>query len=297
MPVIEVRNLTKYYGKHIGIENISLRIERGEIFGFLGPNGAGKTTTIRLLMQLLNPDSGSISIFGKPQKKNAFSYRGQIGYLPGEFKAYSAMSGFGFLEYFSRYRNRPPKLRSDLIEQLNITSEDLKKRIKNLSHGIRQKLGLILAMEHNPDLLILDEPTLGLDPLMQEVFYQIIKDFQQKEKTVFISSHILSEIEKICMRVAIIREGKLAVIETLENLKRKKQRHMIIRFKDPQPNQVYQISGTKLIARDNNLCTYLVESDLPVLFKTLASLPVEDIIFPEARLEDVFNAYYKNESA
>lgn len=185
MAVITVSRLTKYYSKNLGIEDVTFSVEQGEIFGFLGPNGAGKTTTIRLLIDLLRPNSCSIELFGMPLKRNQVELRERIGYLPGDFSPYGDLSVARFLNYMAKFRSRPPELRQSLLDKLNITDYNLSQKIKHLSHGTRQKIGIVFAMEHNSDLAILDEPTSGLDPLVQEAFYEILWEFQSNGKTIF----------------------------------------------------------------------------------------------------------------
>jgi ABC-2 type transport system ATP-binding protein len=291
MAVIEVSELTKYYGEVVGIRDVNFTVEQGEVFGFLGPNGAGKTTAIRLLMQLLNPDNGRIALFGMNADKAHKKLRERIGYLPGDFQPYGEMTVERFLKYMAKYRSRPPKLRQQLIEKLNITSQDLSKIIKHLSHGNSQKLGLVFALEHEPDLAILDEPTLGLDPLMQEAFYQILQEFQQKGKTIFLSSHIMPEVQKICQRVAIIRDGELVTVETLENLKRKSRRRLIVKFQ--KQIDAPKLPGTQLLKQKGNQCIYLIEGNIHSVILSLTKLPIEDFIYPEAELEDIFLDYYQ----
>lgn len=294
MHVIEVSNITKYYGKNLGVKDISFSVDQGEVFGFLGPNGAGKTTTIRLLLQLLRADSGVIEIFGKSKQKELIGIRERIGYLPGDFQPYSYLTVSDFLNYIARYRSRPALLRNSLLERFQLNGHDQRKRLKHLSHGNRQKVGLIMALEHDPDLLILDEPTIGLDPLMQEAFYQVILDFQRRGKTVFLSSHILSEVEKICQRVAIIRQGKLVAVESLQNLRMKRRRRLIVEFKDLSAEQLPpQLPELRLLTQKNGRCEYVLEGDWQRALKALAELPLTDLVIPEPELEDIFLAYYQ----
>lgn len=296
MAVIEVNNLTKYYGKTVGIEDVGFSVEQGEIFGFLGPNGAGKTTTIRLLMDLLRPDQGSISIFGIELKRNQVDFKERIGYLPGDFFPYAEMTGAGFLNYTANYRSRAPELRHTLLEQLKFSSRELSQKIKHLSHGTRQKLGIIFAFEHNPDLTILDEPTSGLDPLIQEAFYEILRDFQKQRKTVFLSSHILPEVEKVCHRVAIIRKGNIVALEEIEKLKRKRPRRLIITFNNEFDENPPILPETRLLECRGKQCSYFVEGYISRLLPALTKLPIQDIIFPEPDLEDIFLEYYVEEN-
>ncbi len=292
MDIINVAGLTKFYGKTLGIEDVSFSVEQGEIFGFLGPNGAGKTTTIRLLIDLLRPNSGSIELFGIPLKRNQVELRERIGYLPGDFSPYSEMSVARFLNYTAKFRSRSPKLRQLLLDKLNINDHNLSQKIKHLSHGTRQKIGIVFALGHNPDLAILDEPTSGLDPLVQEAFYEILWQFQNNGKTIFLSSHILPEVEKVCHRVAIIRQGKIVALETIQKLKQKRPRRLIIIFKEPIADKPTAIAETRLLEWSGNRCVYLVEGSIPKLLRALARLPIEDITFPEPDLEDIFLAYY-----
>ena len=291
--LLEVAGLSKYYGSIAAVNNISFRVNQGEIFGFLGPNGAGKTTTIRLLLQLLKPDSGQITIFNQKIKWTDVHHRDRIGYLPGDFKAPMDMKARCYLNYMAAFRRRPPRLREQLIEQLKINAGDLNKKLKYVSHGTRQKVGLITAMEHEPELLILDEPTLGLDPLIQEAFFEIIMEFKNKNKTVFLSSHVLSEVERICDWVAIIRQGGIVTMGALPDIKRKQRRRLIVEFDEKIGNIPPQIEGAELIQYSKNRCHYLVEGDSKMIIKQLSGLPVKDMIFPEPELEDIFLDYFK----
>ena len=220
--IISVSNLTKYYGSTLGVKNINFTVNQGEIFGFLGPNGAGKTTTIRMLLDLLRPSSGQINIFGQEIYTHSLEIRKRCGYLPGSFSAYGNMSGTDFLHFAASMRKTEPKLQKSLIDRFQLFQEDLSQKVKHLSHGTLQKLGIIQAFFHQPELFILDEPTIGLDPLMQEEFYRLLHEMQNEGKTIFFSSHNLPEVEKVCHRIAIIREGELVALETLEGLKKKK---------------------------------------------------------------------------
>ncbi len=293
MPIIEVTALTKYYGPVVGVDGLSFAVEAGEIFGFLGPNGAGKTTTIRLLMQLLHPDGGDIALFGVRLDAPQAALRERIGYLPGEFHPYPTMTGERFLAYMARYRARPPRLRRFLLDKLHLTAKALKQPIKHLSHGNRQKLGLVLALEHAPDLALLDEPTLGLDPLMQEAFYDILRTLHEQGKTIFLSSHVLSEVEKVCHRVAIVRGGRLVALEALSALKQKRPRRLVVVV--DAASEPPALPGARLWRHEAGRCEYLVEGGVRAVLGALASLSVHDVIFPEPDLEDVFMAYYQDD--
>jgi len=292
MSTISVEAVSKYYGKVIGVSELSFNVERGEIFGFLGPNGAGKTTTIRLLMQLLYPSEGRIYLFDKLIEPGDIAHREMIGYLPGEFTPYRNMSSLQFLNYMAKYRPNPPQFRPQLLKNFGLTERNLYQKIKNLSHGNRQKVGIIHAMEHSPELVILDEPTLGLDPLMQEAFYETLIELQQKGKTIFLSSHNLPEVEKICHRVAIIREGSIVTVETIENLKKKRPRRLILTMPTNEAEPP-TLPGTKLIEQTDNKYTYLIDGDLRSVLQALAQISIEDILLPEPDLEDIFLTYYQ----
>lgn len=291
--IISVNHLTKFYGKIPGVQDLNFSVSQGEIFGFLGPNGAGKTTTIRMLLDLLRPSSGQIHIFGKEIYDHSLEIRRRSGYLPGNFSAYGNMTGINFLRFAGSMRRTSPKLQSSLIDRFQLSKEDLSQKVKHLSHGTLQKLGIIQAFFHQPELLILDEPTIGLDPLMQEEFYRLLFEVQNKGKTIFFSSHNLAEVEKICHRIAIIRDGKLVALETLESLKKKKVRRLKFILKEPVDE--LKLPGANLVKQKDLYYEYLVEGDMKPLLQKLSSLPIDDLIFPEPDLEEVFMAYYRKE--
>jgi len=293
-PVISVENLTKYYGQTLGVKEITFSIQPGEIFGFLGPNGAGKTTTIRMLLDLLRPSGGRIAIFDTAIRENSLEIRRRCGYLPGDFSAYAQLSGRDYLRLTARLRNVVPQREGELLGRFSLAEKDLAQKIKHYSHGNLQKMGIIQAFFHWPELVILDEPTLGLDPLMQEAFYELLKDYRQSGGTVFLSSHNLPEVEKICQRVAIIRKGELVALETLENLKQKRFRKLKLILKEPREN--LQLPGAQLLSQNGREYNFLVKSDLDTLLRRLAELPVSDIVFPEPDLEEVFLAYYRKQN-
>jgi ABC-2 type transport system ATP-binding protein len=291
--IISVNHLTKFYGKTLGVQDLNFSVSQGEIFGFLGPNGAGKTTTIRMLLDLLRPSSGQIHIFGKEIYDHSLEIRRRSGYLPGNFSAYGNMTGIDFLRFAGSMRRTSPKLQSSLIDRFQLSKEDLSQKVKHLSHGTLQKLGIIQAFFHQPEVLILDEPTIGLDPLMQEEFYRLLFEVQNKGKTIFFSSHNLAEVEKICHRIAIIRDGKLVALETLESLKKKKVRRLKFILKEPADG--LKLPGANLVKQKDLYYEYLVEGDMKPLLQKLSSLPIDDLIFPEPDLEEVFMAYYRKE--
>jgi len=291
--IISVRNLTKYYGGSLGVQDIDFTVNRGEIFGFLGPNGAGKTTTIRMLLDLLRPSFGEIEIFGREISEHSLEIRKRCGYVPGNFSAYGNMTGTDFLHFVASMRKAKPGLQEALIDRFQLSQGDLSQKVKHLSHGTRQKLGIIQAFFHQPELVILDEPTTGLDPLMQEEFYRLLHEIQKDGKTIFFSSHNLREVEKVCLRIAIIREGELVALETLEGLKKKKLKRLQFTLSRPVPGM--DLPGATLVDQKDLNYEYLVKGDIQTLLQWLSTLPIKDLTFPEPDLEEVFMAYYRRE--
>ncbi|OGB63088.1 MAG: hypothetical protein A2Y94_06545 [Caldithrix sp. RBG_13_44_9] len=290
MPVIQVEQLTKYYGKSAGIDRINFEVNRGEIFGFLGPNGAGKTTTIRLLLDLLRPSSGKIIIFQKPLQQNSLEIRRRCGYLPGDFSVVGNMTGEEFLGFSGKIRGQNKIGHDMLITKLSLQGE-LSRKIKHLSQGTRQKIGIIQAFSHQPELVILDEPTIGLDPLVKEEFYNFLQEYRQQGNTIFLSSHNLTEVERICDRVAIIRKGKLVASESLENLKKNRYRRLSLTLK--QAVDQLSLPGAQLISQKDLHYELLVKGEILPLLRELGNLPLEDFTFPEPSLEEIFLYYYR----
>ena len=290
-PVIDVAALTKSYGAVTGIDEVSFSVPPGEVFGFLGPNGAGKTTTIRILLQLLRPDAGRAALFGISLSDRHPELHDRVGYLPGDFRPPPEEKSGRYLRHMARYRRRPPALRALLCDGLGFGEKEQNQQIKHLSHGNRQKLGLVLALEHAPQLAILDEPTLGLDPLVQDAFYDIVRHLRERGTTVFLSSHLLSEVEKICSRVAIVRGGRLVAVETIDSLRRRRPRRLIV-VVDGEDADAPELPAARLLAREGARCTYLIEGDVPAV---VGALPpgVREFFLPEPDLEDVFLAYYR----
>jgi ABC-2 type transport system ATP-binding protein len=289
--VIVVENLTKYYGKARGVESIGFAVEPGEVFGFLGPNGAGKTTTIRILLDLVRPTSGTVSVFGTRVAKDSLGIRRRCGYLPGDFFPYGQFTADEFLRFASHLRKRDAPVAKSLLDRFGFSKPDLSRKIKHLSHGTRQKLGIVQAFFHEPELLILDEPTNGLDPLMQGEFYRLLGETKREGRTVFLSSHILPEVEKVCDRVAIVRAGTLVALETLEALKKKRYRRLTLRLRERL--EKVELTGAELVKTDGVDYEFLVKGGAGAFLGELARLPVEDFVFPEPDLEEVFMTYYR----
>ena len=292
-PVLRTSGLTKRYGKARGIEDLDLEVAQGEIFGFLGPNGSGKTTTIRLLLDLLHPTRGRAELFGLDSGRDSLAIRRRLGYLPGDVALYEDMTAKELLDLVARIRSVDcEKNQRSLAERLGM---DLRARIRACSKGTKQKIAIIQALMHDPELLILDEPTLGLDPLVQREFYQILLEQKAAGRTVFLSSHILTEVERVCDRVGIIREGRLVDVEHVSDLKRKKVRKMeLVLARSVTDADVAQLKmeGVELVGRHGNRMELAVHGNIERLLSILSAMPVEDLVFPEATLEDTFMEFY-----
>jgi ABC-2 type transport system ATP-binding protein len=294
IPVIHIKDLTKFYGKITGVKNVSFDVFQGEVFGFLGPNGAGKTTTIRLILDLLRPSSGLIEVFGKNLGGHSLEIRQKCGYLPGNFSAYQNLDGIEFLHLCADLRNIPRKIDPELLDRFGLSDKNLGQKIKYLSHGTQQKLGIIQAFFHYPELLILDEPTTGLDPLMQETFYDLLVEQMNKGCTIFLSSHNLAEVERICHRMAIIRNGEIERVDSIENLR--KMLNKKLQFTLSKDIGEFLLPGTEFISRQGLTYEYLVQGDIRTILKSLADLPVVDVLLPEPRLEEIFINFYKEKA-
>lgn len=292
---IKTEGLTKYYGKDRGIVDLDLEVWEGEIFGYLGPNGAGKTTTIRLLLDLLRPTRGTSRVLGKHPHSDGVGVRADIGYLPGELALYERLTGEQFLTYLSHLRkmNGLGDARQ-LAEQLEL---DLSRQVGDLSSGNKQKVGLIQALMHRPRLLILDEPTGGLDPLMQQVFYRLVHEAKDEGRTVFLSSHILSEVERIADRVGIIREGRMVVVEQLETLKERAPRRLDLHFVGPIPTGEFEaLPNVEDVVVDGPVLSCRVVGSVGALIKQAARHELTNIVSHEADLEELFLHYYRGAS-
>ncbi|MBA7615989.1 Multidrug efflux system ATP-binding protein [subsurface metagenome] len=295
MNVIQTYGLTKYYGKVRGVENLDLEVKPGEIFGFLGPNGAGKTTTIRLLLDLIRPTQGRAEIFGLDVRTHSLEIRQRLGNLPGDVSLYENLSGEEFLALIEKlHHNRSAKRKDELAERLDI---DLSRKIRTYSKGMKQKVAIIQALMNDPELLMLDEPTSGLDPLVQREFYNLLKEEKERGKTVFLSSHILPEVERVCDRVRILRDGLLVGVENIDALKTKRVRKLELTLREEVPEERLKIPGTKLLYYRNQHVELEVYVRIGELMPKLAELPLEDIVFPEATLEDTFMKFYSEEAS
>lgn len=289
MAIIETQNLTKFYGKTRGIERVSLEITEGEIFGFIGPNGAGKSTTIRLLLNFLFPSAGSATVFGLDIVKNSREIRAAVGYLPGELSLYEDMRVRELLDYSARFYRRDCARRAkDLTGILDL---DPAKPVRSLSLGNKKKLGIILSLLHEPKLLMLDEPTSGLDPLMQKTFYELLRKENENGTTIFFSSHVLSEVQRLCHRVGIIKEGRILKVEKLDTLRSNQFRKVRVALtEDKAP---LDIPGLLHAVQENGLWQVLYKGDVNVLIGALAQHRLENVWLEEPNLEEIFLHYYE----
>jgi len=291
MKAVDIQELTKFYGSSRGLQDITFSIEEGEVFGFIGPNGAGKSTTIRTLLNFIYPTSGRATILGKDIVRDSVDIRRMVGYLPSEVHYYDDMKAVDLLRYSASFYGKvdEPRMKK-LAEQLDL---DLGRKIEKLSFGNRKKVGIIQAMLHAPRLLILDEPTGGLDPLMQHTFFELLEEERQKGVTVFFSSHILSEVQKVCDRVAIIKQGELLKVESVSNLTRSRLKKVMITLEPGMSDYAIRLEGIMNQERDGQELRLLFNGDIKQLLSELGHMPLVDIRIEEPSLEEVFMHYYE----
>jgi ABC-2 type transport system ATP-binding protein len=294
MNVIEIKNLTKTYGKARGISNISFNVEEGEIFGFIGPNGAGKSTTIRTLLSLIYPTSGSATIFGKDSVKYAPEIKKEIGYLPSEVFYYDNMRVKDLLKYSaSFYKKDCTKRIHELAEIMNL---DLNKKIDDLSLGNKKKVGIVQGLLHEPKLIILDEPTSGLDPLMQQKFFELLQEENKKGATILFSSHILSEVQKLCNRVAIIKEGQLVTVEKISTLQENNYKKIKIETKTKLGIDYFNLEGINKLEVKDNVISFLFRGNINDILKKITEIEIMNLWIEEPDLEEIFMHYYEVEA-
>ena len=295
---ISIRGLSKRYGRLLAVSDLHLDVGKGEVLGFLGLNGAGKTTTIRILLDLLRPTNGQTFIFGNDCQKDGLKARSLVGYLPGELGIYSHLTGREVLDFLASLDRKPAdkSYRLELQERLELPDTDLRRRLREYSTGMKRKLGLLQAFQADPPLLILDEPTEGLDPLMQESFYQLLAEARQRGRTVFMSSHVLSEVEHVCDRVALLREGKLVLHSTVEEIRKLAARRVRIFFAEPVSSVPEFPPGHEIVDIQPHMWTLRIEGLLGPLLALISALPVKDMAVEEPRLEDVLIKYYREGS-
>lgn len=290
MSIIEVNKLTKFYGKARGIENVSFDVKEGEIFGFIGPNGAGKSTTIRLFLSLIYPTSGEAKIFGKDCIKFGPEIRQEIGYLPSEVFYYERMRVIDLLKYSASFYKKDCTKR--MHELADIMELDMKRRIDDLSYGNKKKVGIVQGLLHQPKLIMLDEPTSGLDPLMQQKFFKLIQEENQRGATVFFSSHILGEVQKLCSRVAIIKDGGIVEIEDISVMRRDNYKKIRVAA-DGLDEKRFAIPGVTNMERENGAVKFLFKGDVNTMTRLISEQPLTDLIIEEPSLEEIFMHYYE----
>jgi ABC-2 type transport system ATP-binding protein len=292
-PIIDITDLSKSYGKARGIEHVNLEIEEGEIFGFIGPNGAGKSTTIRILLNLIFPTGGSARIMGMDVIRETKKIKRQVGYIPSDGSPYASMDVDEFLSYCIRFygiQNSAHRI-AELSELFEL---DLKRKIAELSMGNRKKVSIVQSLLHNPKLLILDEPTMGLDPLMQAKFFELLRSENRKGMTIFFSSHVLSEVQMLCKRVAIIKEGRIVKLEDIETLRKKQLKKVYITFEDKVDEENFSIHGIdRIITKLDNLLSFMYSGDINELVGLLAGKKIVNLTIEEPSLEEIFLHYYK----
>lgn len=288
--IIETKNLTKYYGRHKGIDGLNLSVKEGSIFGFIGPNGAGKSTTIRLLLGLISKSSGEGTVFGLPLSKKKEILK-RVGYLPFEMGFYPNMKVKDFLRYSGKLRGLNDSYETDkLCERLDL---DQSKKIDSLSFGNRKKVGIVCALQHFPELYLLDEPTSGLDPLIQKEFWALLKERNETGATIFLSSHVLSEVQRHCKEAAIIKDGKIIIEGTVAELSKTTARRVHLQGVNTIPN----LSGIADSSILDNEVNFLYQGDINLLLEKLHQIPIENLTITEPDLDEVFMHYYEKEES
>jgi len=293
VPIIEIINLSKRYGKARGIENINLEINEGEIFGFIGPNGAGKSTTIRILLNLIFPSGGNAKIMGMDVIRDTKKIKQHIGYIPADANAYPSMGIIEFLTYCARF-HKVTNYEKRIAELASIFELDTKRKIADLSLGNRKKVSIIQSVLHKPKLLILDEPTTGLDPLMQVNFFDLLREENKNGMSILFSSHILNEVQMLCKRVAIIKEGKIIKLEDIDTLRKRQLKRVTIEFNDYAAEEEIDLTGIESeILRINNTRSFMYSGNSNDLVSYLKSRPLINLTIEEPSLEEIFMHYYK----
>jgi ABC-2 type transport system ATP-binding protein len=296
-PAIALVGLTKRFGRLMAADHLSLEVAQGEIFGFLGANGAGKTTAIRVLLDLLRPSSGRAFVLGSDCQRRGLAARAHIGYLPGEFDVPEDMTGQAVLNLLARLGAAPidPAYHRQLQSRLGLATTDLGRKVREYSTGMKRRLGILQAFQSNPEVLILDEPTEGLDPAMQEGFYELLEDVRRRGRTVFMSSHVLSEVERVCQRIAVLKAGRLGLLSTVDEVRRLAARRVKVVFAEdvaaPEPGRLPVDYEVLEVAP--RLWTLRVRGPLGPMIPALSGLPVEDVDVREPHLEDVLIQYYR----
>lgn len=293
--VLRTRKLTKFYRKDPGVLDLNMDVLEGEVFGYLGPNGAGKTTTIRLFLDFIRPTRGTAELFGMDSHAEGLKIREKVGYLPGELSIYSHLTGREFLGYMASFRGGADwEFIGELASRLK---SDLSRSMGSMSHGNKQKIGLIQAFMHQPELIILDEPTMGLDPLVQHEFYKMVREVKKDGRTVFLSSHIMPEVERICDRVGIIRKGRMVAVETISDLKERRLRHIEVQFAEDVARESFEdVPGIQDLQVQGRILECIVSGSMDPLIKRISNYDVLNVVSHEPSLEEVFLAYYSGDT-
>ena len=291
--LIATSHLTKRYGEHDALVDANITVGAGVVYGFLGPNGAGKTTLIRLLLGFIRPTSGVARMFGHDTWRDGVEARRNIGYLVPASGLYPDLSGNAQLDYAARLSGRLPILREQTLDALELARPDLERKLGSYSKGMRQKLALTAAMQSDPELLILDEPTDGLDPLIQRNFEELIRTMRDRGRTVFMSSHDLAEVERVCERVAVVRSGRIVAEETIANLQERHASRVTVKFRAETPDHLAQVPGVTIHDQRDGRVELLVTGDPNPLMQLIAAHPVDEITIERASLEDIFMTYYE----
>jgi ABC-2 type transport system ATP-binding protein len=292
-PAIETHGLGKRYGRLTALEELSLQVEAGEIFGYLGPNGAGKTTTIRLLLGLLKPTAGEASVLGCGIRQPQVGWRRDVGYLPGELALWPGLSGEQTLDFLAQLGGQTARWRTELLDRLQLGAADLGRRVGSYSDGMKQKLGIVQALQCGPRLAVLDEPTKGLDPLIQLAFYELLLDVARRGTTIFFSSHVLPEVERVCDRVAMLRSGRLVSVGRVEELRRALPRRVVISFREDTDAGPIARLGEIVVSTPRRVELVVPADAVPALVRALASLALADLLIEPPRLEEAFRAKYQ----
>ena len=294
--MISLRQVTKRYGKVNALQGVDLEIAPGEIFGFLGPNGAGKTTAIRILMGFLRATSGSAQVFGLDAWRDSVAIKRRVGFLPDVGDVYDSLSGKEVLRYLGRLSGTDTEdTRKTLADRLSLSEADLQRKVKGYSRGMKRKVGIIQAFQHNPELVIMDEPTEGLDPLVQESLFDLLRERNRSGATIFMSSHKLAEVERLSKRVGILREGVLVAVDEMRHLRQKKVRRLEIEFTGNPPHEL-GLPGATVLSKAGRRWTLAVPGDVNEIVCALARLDLAEVTFEQASLEDVFLDFYRQDA-
>jgi ABC-2 type transport system ATP-binding protein len=289
---IRTDGLSKKYGRVSALEDLTLEVGEGEAFGFLGPNGAGKTTTIRLLLGLIRPSAGQAVVLGK-RVSRAVAWRSQVGYLPGDMAFWPGHTGLETLDFLAELTGRPPSARVGLLKRLDLGNADLARPVRTYSDGMKQKLGIVQALQCTPRLALLDEPTKGLDPLMQQAFYEIVTDMRRHGTTVFLSSHVIGEVERVCDRVGMLRAGHLVTVGSVVSLRRTERRRVVADFGADVDVSVLAHFGEVAVQRGRHVELLVAHGQIPALVARLGMLPLTDLLIEPPTLEEAFLEHYR----